>query len=47
MAWRQPGDKPLSEPMMVNYWRIAVFYSEEVEVDEEEKSPPAKAKSKW
>ena len=22
MAWRRPGDKPLSEPMMVNYWRI-------------------------
>ena len=21
MAWRRPGDKPLSEPMMVNYWR--------------------------
>ena len=21
MAWRRPGDKPLSEAMMVNYWR--------------------------
>ena len=21
MAWRRPGDKPLSEPMMANYWR--------------------------
>ena len=22
MAWRRPGTKPLSEPMMVDYWRI-------------------------
>ena len=22
MAWRRPGDKPLSEPMMLVYWRI-------------------------
>ena len=22
MAWRRPGDKPLSEPMMIVYWRI-------------------------
>ena len=22
MAWRQPGDKPLSEQMMLVYWRI-------------------------
>ena len=22
MAWRRTGDKPLSEPMMLNYWRI-------------------------
>ena len=22
MAWRRPGDKPLSEPMLVIYWRI-------------------------
>ena len=22
MAWRSPGDKPWSEPMMVIYWRI-------------------------
>ena len=22
MAWRQPGDKPLSEPMMVDCWHI-------------------------
>ena len=22
MAWRRLGDKPLSEPMMVSYWRI-------------------------
>ena len=22
MAWRRPGDKPLSEPMIVIYWRI-------------------------
>ena len=22
MAWRRPGDKQLSEPMMVSYWRI-------------------------
>ena len=22
MAWRRPGDKPLSGPMMVSYWRI-------------------------
>ena len=22
MAWRRPGDKPLSEPVMVNFWRI-------------------------
>ena len=24
MAWRHPGNKPLSEPMMVSYWRIYV-----------------------
>ena len=22
MAWRRAGDKPLSEPMKVSYWRI-------------------------
>ena len=22
MAWRRPGNKPLSEPIMVGYWRI-------------------------
>ena len=22
MAWRRPGDKPLSEPMLLVYWRI-------------------------
>ena len=22
MAWRRPGEKPLSEPIMVTYWRI-------------------------
>ena len=22
MAWRRQGDKPLSEPMIVIYWRI-------------------------
>ena len=28
MAWRQSGDKPLSEPMMVIYWRIYVSLNE-------------------
>ena len=27
MAWNQPGDKPLSEPIMVNYWHINVSLS--------------------
>ena len=27
MAWRRPGDKPLSEPMMVSFWGIYVSLS--------------------
>ena len=26
MAWRLPGDKPLSEPMMVSFWPIYALF---------------------
>ena len=31
MAWRRPGDKPLSEQWWLDYWRIYVSLNESTE----------------
>ena len=48
MAWRRPGDKPLSEPMMVNLMRhICVTHPQWVELDAVKSRLPLLIFSKW